>query len=148
MITPHLDPAPLPKSYSPGTPAPATTALGATLETDVAVIGAGIAGLSCALHLRELGHSVAVLEAGEVGAGGSGRAFGLVLPYAKRDHDEIRRAFGEEAGGRIVDAVASGPDLVFDLISRHGIACEATRQGWIFGAHTRASLARIATLAA
>jgi glycine/D-amino acid oxidase-like deaminating enzyme len=148
MITPHLDPAPLPRSYGPGTPAPATAALDATLETDVAVIGAGIAGLSCALHLRELGHGVAVLEAGEVGAGGSGRAFGLVLPYAKRDHDEIRRTFGEEVGGRIVDAVASGPDLVFELISRHAIACEATRNGWIFGAHTRASLARIAKLAA
>ncbi len=142
MITPHLDPAPLPQSYAMGTPAPITSALDATLETDVAVIGAGIAGLSCALHLRELGHGVAVLEAGEVGAGGSGRAFGLVLPYAKRDHDEIRRAFGEEAGGRIVDAVASGPDLVFDLISRHGIACEATRQGLDSSAPIRARASR------
>ena len=78
-----------------------------------------------------------MLEAGEVGAGGSGRAFGLVVPYAKRDHEEIGRSFGEEAGGRIVDAVASGPDLVFDLIARHGIDCEASRNGWILGAHTQ-----------
>ncbi|MBV9519521.1 MAG: FAD-dependent oxidoreductase, partial [Hyphomicrobiales bacterium] len=114
-----------------GTPAPETEALEGEHEAEVAVIGAGIAGLSTALHLRELGHDVAVLEAGEVGAGGSGRAFGLVLPYAKRDHEEIKRSFGEEAGSRFVDAVASGPHLVFDLVARHGIECEASRNGWI-----------------
>lgn len=148
MISPSIDTAPLPRSYAMGAPAPKAGALEGAHETDVAVIGGGIAGLSTALHLRELGREVTVLEAGEVGAGGSGRAFGLVVPYAKRGHEEIKRSFGEEAGGRIVEAVASGPDLVFGLIARHEIDCEASRNGWILGAHAPASLAGLARLAA
>jgi glycine/D-amino acid oxidase-like deaminating enzyme len=148
MIFPTTDPAPLPRSYAMGTPAPRTQPLEGEHEVEVAVIGAGIAGLSTALHLRELGHEVTVVEASEVGAGGSGRAFGLVVPYAKRDHDAIRRSFGEEVGARIVDAVASGPDLVFSLIQRQGIDCEASRNGWILGAHTDAALAGLAKLTA
>ncbi|MBV9567306.1 MAG: FAD-binding oxidoreductase [Hyphomicrobiales bacterium] len=148
MICPATDPALPPRSYAMGTPAPETAAVEGEHEAEVAVIGAGIAGLSTALHLRELGRDVTVLEAGEVGAGGSGRAFGLVLPYAKRDHDEIKRSFGKERGSRFVDAVASGPDLVFDLIARHAIECEASRNGWILGAHTRASHAGLVKLAA
>jgi glycine/D-amino acid oxidase-like deaminating enzyme len=137
MASPSADPAPLPRSYAMGAPAPETGALDTTVEADVAVIGAGVAGVSTALHLRELGRDVAVLEAGEVGAGGSGRAFGLVVPYAKRDHEEIKRSFGEEAGARIIDAVASGPDLVFGLIAR-----------WVLGAHTEGAAAGLGTLAA
>jgi len=148
MIAPSADPAPLPRSYAMGAPAPETGALDTTVEADVAVIGAGVAGVSTALHLRELGRDVAVLEAGEVGAGGSGRAFGLVVPYAKRDHEEIKRSFGEEAGARSIDAVASGPDLVFGLIARHAIDCEASRNGWVLGAHTEGAAASLATLAA
>ena len=148
MISPSSDPAPLPRSYAIGTPAPETHILERARDTDVAVIGAGICGLSTALHLRELGREVTVLEAGEIGAGGSGRAFGLVVPYAKRDHEEIKHEFGEEAGSRIVGAVASGPDLVFDLIARHAIDCEASRKGWILGAHTNAALASLAKLSA
>ncbi len=148
MIAPSADPAPLPRSYAMGAAAPETGALEGEHEADAAVIGAGIAGLSTALHLRELGRDVAVLEAGEVGAGGSGRAFGLVVPYAKRDHEEIKRSFGEEAGARIIDAVASGPDLVFGLIARHRIDCEASRNGWVLGAHTEGAAAGLGTLAA
>ncbi|MBV8447640.1 MAG: FAD-binding oxidoreductase [Hyphomicrobiales bacterium] len=145
---PSTDPTPLPRSYGMGTPAPETRILEGEHEAKVLVIGGGICGLSTALHLRELGHEVTVVEAGEIGQGGSGRAFGLVVPYAKRDHDAIRHAFGEDAGSRIVDAVASGPDLVFELIARHEIDCEASRNGWILGAHTQAALAGLAKLGA
>jgi glycine/D-amino acid oxidase-like deaminating enzyme len=37
--------------------------------------------------------------------------------------------------------VAAGPDLVFELIARLGIACEATRSGWIQPATSEAALA-------
>ncbi len=47
-------------------------------RADVCVIGAGFTGLSAALHLLEAGRSVCVLEAYEVGHGGSGRNVGLI----------------------------------------------------------------------
>ncbi len=60
---------------------PASPALDRDLEVDVAVIGGGYTGLSCAYHVRKLAPtaSVVVLEATEAGNGGSGRNGGMVL---------------------------------------------------------------------
>jgi glycine/D-amino acid oxidase-like deaminating enzyme len=41
-----------------------------------------------------------------------------------------------ERGERIIYTVAAGPDLVFDLVARHSIACDAVRTGLIFAAHS------------
>ena len=61
-------------------PRPEHAALRGDLDCDVAVIGAGITGVSAALHLAERGYAVAVLESQRVGAGASGRSGGQILP--------------------------------------------------------------------
>jgi glycine/D-amino acid oxidase-like deaminating enzyme len=43
-----------------------------TIETDVLIIGGGIAGASAAFHLAALGHRVVLLERGDVASGASG----------------------------------------------------------------------------
>ena len=108
------------------------------------VIGGGFTGVSTSLHLAEAGVDVALLEAKQIGWGASGRAFGQVVPYLKRDHDEILQHYGTARGQRIVDAVAEGPALVFDLIERHGIACWPVRTGLIFAAHSPAAQSALA----
>ena len=110
-----------------------------TIAADVAVVGGGYTGLSTALHLRHASLSVAVLEARTVGWGGSGRAFGQVVPYAKHEHAHVLHTFGPEYGERLIDGLGSGPDLVFDLIARYAMSCEAQKVGLIFGAHTQAA---------
>ena len=119
-----------PDVYVRGAPSPPPTQrLEGPRHVAVAVIGAGFTGLSAALHLAEAGVDVAVLEAKEIGWGASGRAFGQVVPYLKLGHEAILRHYGPERGQRIVDAVADGPDLVFELIGRHGIECWADALG-------------------
>jgi glycine/D-amino acid oxidase-like deaminating enzyme len=49
-----------------------------TIETDVLIIGGGIAGASAAYHLAGLGHRVALLERGDVASGASGLNGGLI----------------------------------------------------------------------
>ena len=49
-------------------------------HSDAVVIGSGITGNTLALHLSEAGRSVVQLEAKVPGWGGSGRAFGSVVP--------------------------------------------------------------------
>ena len=63
-----------------------------------------------------------------VGWGGSGRAFGQVVPYAKHDHEHVLRTFGAEYGERLIDGLGSGPDLVFDLIARYATFAKRRRR--------------------
>ncbi|WP_427024603.1 NAD(P)/FAD-dependent oxidoreductase [Aureimonas ureilytica] len=110
-------------------PAPATTALAGELAVDVAVVGGGFTGCSAALHLAEGGVDVAVLEAEEIGFGGSGRNVGLVNAGMWVMPDDLPGALGDVHGERLLRLLGEGPRAVFDLIERHGIACEAERQG-------------------
>lgn len=54
-------------------PPPDTQPLTQSAQADVLVVGGGYAGLSTALHLAEQGVRVVLLEAREIGFGGSGR---------------------------------------------------------------------------
>jgi glycine/D-amino acid oxidase-like deaminating enzyme len=113
-------------------------------RAQVVVIGAGYTGLSAALHLAEAGRDVVVLEAAEIGARASGANGGQVIPGVKHDPDTLEAMLGPYAGGRLVATAAAGPDLVFDLIARYGMDCEARRTGWIQPATTESALALLA----
>ncbi len=81
-----------------------------------------------------------MLEANTIGFGASGRNFGQVVPYLRKSPAQARRTFGPHWGERLIQAAATGPDLVYDLIARHGIQCHAVRNGLIFAAHTGPAL--------
>ncbi|WP_448202482.1 NAD(P)/FAD-dependent oxidoreductase [Azospirillum sp. sgz302134] len=110
-------------------PPPATTALQGDIAVDVAVIGAGFTGLSAALHLAQGGASVAVLEGVEIGFGGSGRNVGLVNAGMWVMPDELPAVLGAVHGQRLLDLLGNAPAAVFDLVERHGMACEAEHRG-------------------
>ena len=122
-------------------PAPPTPPLVGEAVADVAVIGGGFTGLSTALHLAERGVSVTLLEAETPGWGASGRNGGQVIPGLKHDPDELETHFGRERGQRIIAMAGGAADLVFELIEKHGIDCDARRSGSIQGAHDAAGLA-------
>jgi glycine/D-amino acid oxidase-like deaminating enzyme len=104
-------------------------------RVSVAVIGGGFTGLSTALHLAEQGTDVVVLEAHEPGWGASGRNGGQVNPGLKHDPDRVEADFGSELGRRMVKMSWNAPNLVFDLIKRHQITCEARQSGTIRAAY-------------
>jgi glycine/D-amino acid oxidase-like deaminating enzyme len=125
-------------------PGPSLEQLADGVRAEVAIIGAGYTGLSAAVHLSVAGRDVVVLEAVEVGDRASGLNGGQVIPGVKHDPDTLEEIFGSLAGARLIDTVASGPDVVFDLIRKYEIACAATRTGWIQPATSAAALEAIA----
>lgn len=110
-------------------PAPQTGPVAGNLATTVAIIGGGFTGLSAALHLAEAGIDCVVLEAVSIGHGGSGRNVGLVNAGMWVPPDDVVATFGAEIGNRMLDDLGAGPSLVFELIEKHGIECEAVRNG-------------------
>ncbi len=128
-------------------PAPDRPALTGAAEADVVVIGGGFTGLSAALHLAEGGARVILLEAETPGWGASGRNGGQVNPGLKDTPEETEARFGADLGGRMVRMTSGSADLVFDLIARHGIDCDAARMGWLRPATSARTLAGLLDVA-
>src|SRR5215212_8468239 len=71
---------------------PERPALTQDLDVDVCVVGAGLAGLTIAREVARCGWSVAVVEAGKVAGGASGRNGGFVSPgFAERIEAVVER---------------------------------------------------------
>ena len=114
--------------------------LAGDVSADIVVIGGGYTGCSAALHLAEAGAEVRLLEAKTVGHGGSGRNVGLVNAGLWVSPEGVEKRLGAAAAGKLNRALAAGPDLVFELIQKHGIACEAMRNGTLHCAHAPSGL--------
>jgi len=110
---------------------------------DVVVVGGGFTGLSTALHAAEAGLSVQLFEAEDFGFGGSGRNAGLVNAGVWLPPGDVVRTLGEARGRHFLDVFGAGPERVFDLIEKHQMRCEATREGTIHAAHAPGAMAEL-----
>ncbi|WP_353475786.1 FAD-binding oxidoreductase (plasmid) [Salipiger sp. H15] len=119
--------------------------LGADIDVDLAIIGGGFTGCSAALEAARLGATVALLEAQEIGHGGSGRNVGLVNAGLWLPPDQILAQMGPEAGLRLIEALGAAPSRVFGLIEREAISCEAVRSGTLHLAHAPQGAADLAS---
>jgi len=93
------------------------------IRPDICVVGAGIAGLSAALHLAEQGKSVVVLEAKRIGWGATGRSIGHIQSGALTDMARVEQRFGVKASQSIWSQMQDAKTLIEDLIEKHDIDC-------------------------
>lgn len=111
-------------------------ALRGDIRTDVCVIGAGYTGLGAALELAERGAKVAVLEAAEVGSGGSGRNGGQVHTGQRRDQPWLEATMGADNALALWRLAEDARAHLHRLIGHHAIACDF-RPGLIHARHRR-----------
>lgn len=102
-------------------------ALAADIDTDVAVIGGGIAGVSAALSLAEAGYKVALLEARTIGWGASGRNGGQVLPGLAAPLHRIAQLVGREQANKVWHMSMEAVELLHARIKAHQIPCDPVK---------------------
>src|SRR5580692_1752414 len=117
-------------------PGPDLPELAGTAEADVVVIGGGFTGLSTALHLREAGVDVTMVEAMEPGWGASGRNNGQVIPTLSRPDPEDIIARHGAVGERFVALLRDSASILFDVARRYQIQAEQEQTGWIQPVHS------------
>jgi gamma-glutamylputrescine oxidase len=98
-------------------------------SADVAVVGAGIAGIATAYFLAKAGASVVVLEARGVAEAASGRNAGFLLAGVAENFVAASRRYGEANALRIWRLTKRTQALVRQLVAEHGIECELRWNG-------------------
>jgi gamma-glutamylputrescine oxidase len=142
----------MPSSISPwlSEPLETTAALVGDVGADVAVVGAGLAGLNAALALHADGLRCVVLEARTAGFGASGRNAGHLTPTIGKDLPTLTRLFGRERVRGLVRLADLAIQHVESLIGELQIACDYEPVGNVIAAvHPRqhANLDRAAAAA-
>jgi glycine/D-amino acid oxidase-like deaminating enzyme len=107
--------------------APAFEPLREVLHVDVAVIGAGITGLTAALLLAERGRSVAVLEKETIAAGETGNTTAHLTVAVDARYHYLRRKYGREEASLVAEAGLASIEKIADLVQRYSIDCRFQR---------------------
>lgn len=123
--------------------APETVTLRGSAQAEIAIIGAGFTGLSAALHLTAQGHEVAVIDAGAIGQGCSGRNGGQVNPGWKLDPNEITRHYEGAWADSALHLAKSAVPALSDLVRSEGLDCDFIENGYVQGAVGARGLASI-----
>ena len=98
-------------------------------ETEVVVIGGGIAGLSAAQAFAKKGKKVILLEAYYCGAGASGKSSGFITPNGELSFSELIQRYGPEGGKTIWDAISTqGVEHIRANIKQYHLSCDYSEQ--------------------
>ncbi|MBI1833540.1 MAG: FAD-binding oxidoreductase [Candidatus Andersenbacteria bacterium] len=102
-------------------------ALTGSEETEVAIIGGGIAGLSAAYLLSQAGIRSVLLEENKIGHGATGVTTAFLTQYIDTEINDLIAMFGQEKARAIFASHAAAIDIIEQIIAEERIDCEFTR---------------------
>ncbi len=127
--------------WLPAVALPTYAALNGDIETDIVVIGAGLAGGATFLHMVEAGARAVLLEARQPANGASGRNAGHYLPYL--DDLETFKKWGGGKGERFFDFAVANRNIAYAISAKYELDADCRQLGMINAAQRPiASLAK------
>jgi len=112
---------------------PVYAALNADVETDVCIVGAGIAGMTTAYMLLKEGKSVIVLDDGSIGGGQTERTTAHLSNAIDDRYTEIESWHGQDGARLAAESHTAAIDTIEEIVTREGIDCDFERlDGFLF----------------
>jgi glycine/D-amino acid oxidase-like deaminating enzyme/nitrite reductase/ring-hydroxylating ferredoxin subunit len=112
---------------------PAYGRLQGKADAEVCIVGAGIAGLTCAYLLAKQGRSVIVLDKGPIGGGETGRTTAHLASALDDRFFELERMHGEEGARLAAESHSAAIDWIEATVAEVQIGCDFTRlDGYLF----------------
>jgi gamma-glutamylputrescine oxidase len=122
---------------------PATHCLRENLETEIAIIGGGMAGLTAAQSFAKKGKKVTLLEAYYCGAGASGKSSGFITPNSEISLSEFISRYGMAGGKAIWKSIETGAEHIRKNISEYNIECDYIIEDSLEVANSKSSLKKM-----
>lgn len=111
--------------YSQSCPEPAALpALQGHRQADVAILGAGLTGLSTAIELAQAGYKVVILEGKRIGWGASGRSGGQAIFGFGCDQSKITAELGLATSRELFNWSIEGLNLIRQRCQQFNIDCD------------------------
>jgi glycine/D-amino acid oxidase-like deaminating enzyme/nitrite reductase/ring-hydroxylating ferredoxin subunit len=100
------------------------------IAVDVAVVGAGITGLTAAMLLAQGGRTVAVLERHRIGMAGTAHSTGNLYAPVDLQLQAIARCHGQDTMRAVAQSRAAAVDAIGQTVQALGIDCAFERVPW------------------
>jgi glycine/D-amino acid oxidase-like deaminating enzyme/nitrite reductase/ring-hydroxylating ferredoxin subunit len=113
------------------------------LKVDVAIVGAGITGLTAAMLLVQAGKRVAVLDAYKAGDASTGNSTGNLYATVDLGLHTLEEKHGLETMRRVVESRAAAIDLIEATVARLNLDCGFQRLPWHLVACDAAHVAEV-----
>ena len=98
------------------------------ITVDVAIIGGGISGITCAYLLKNEGLRVAVIEADRIIQGTTGHTTAKITSQHHLIYDKIVQQMGKEMAQQYADANETAIRAIETIVEEHKIACDFMSQ--------------------
>jgi len=107
--------------------------LNANLETDVVIVGGGIAGVSVAYCLLKAGKKIVLIDDGFIGSGETGRTTAHLVAALDDRYYQLNRLFGSNDTRLIAESHCAAIEFIEETCLREHIECEFERlNGYLF----------------
>lgn len=103
-------------------------AVAGAATVDVAIVGAGITGITAAILLKEAGKTVAVIDSKRIVQGATGYTTAKVTAGHGASYSKIRRAFGEDGIRTYARANEAALEWIARLVEANRIDCDFERR--------------------